>query len=145
MKVNSKTFLKILLVTVLINYVAQLPYYWHQYYTTSRFLPSLFGTVLLGITLTWFIVAYQKLAKGRKAGYYLMLAFLAVEFLFYLQTQISQYLVVHRILLHVYRPDGVLLFAVFGIGYINFIAAAYFAVYLLINRNRFVPTSSAIS
>lgn len=123
--------------TVITNYLAQIPYYVHQYYAPHKFLPSLFGTVLLGTTFVWFMVAYIKLTKQQKTGYYLMITFLAVEFLFYLQTQISQYLISHRILLHVYHPDSALLFAVFGIGYINFVASAYFLIYLVKNKQSF--------
>lgn len=131
---NKKQFMKLLLVVVLVSYAAQVPYYVHQYYAPHRFLPSLYGSVLLGLTLIWFLMAYRKLLNGSKLGYFLMLSFLTVEFLFYLQTQISQLLISHRLFLHVYKPDGVLLFIVFGIGYINFFAAAYFVVYLLANR-----------
>lgn len=129
--------MKLLLVVVLVNYVAQVPYYIHQYYAPHHFLPSVYGSVLLGFTLAWFLVAYKKLSSGTKFGYFLMLSFLAVEFLFYLQTQLSQFLVSHQLFLHVYRPDGVLLFMVFGIGYVNFFAAAYFICYLLARRRAF--------
>lgn len=136
--VSKDLFLKILLVTVIINYFAQVPYYVHQYYAPHRFLPSLYGSGLLGLTLIWFLLAYRKILQGRAAGYWLMLSFLVVEFLFYLQTQISQALISHQIFLHVYKPDGVLLFIVFGIGYINFVAAAYFVGYLLRHKASFV-------
>ncbi|HET9174320.1 MAG TPA: hypothetical protein VFN56_03500 [Candidatus Saccharimonadales bacterium] len=138
MKLDSKTFYKILLATVLCNYAAQIPYYLHQYYLPHKFLPSLFGTVLLSLTLVWFCVAYRGLRHGRTYGYYVMLAFLSVEFLFYLQTQLSQYLIAHRILLYVYHPQGLLLFIVFGIGYINFLAAAYFLVYIMRHKQQLI-------
>lgn len=128
---HKKAFFKLLLTTVTVNYAAQIPYYVHQYYIPHKLLPSLYGTILLGVTLFWFIAAYKRLKAGKETGYYLMFAYLAVEFLFYLQTQISQFLIEHRILLHVYRPDGTLLFIVFGIGYINFVGAAYFLTYLV--------------
>lgn len=135
-KVN--TMFRIMLLIVLVNYVAQVPYYFHQYYVPHGFLPSLYGSVLLGISLIYFVVVYQKLIRGFKAGYYMMLTFLAVEFLFYLQTQVSQLFISHQLFLHVYHPDGLLLFLVFGIGYINFIGAIYFIVYLSLNKDKFL-------
>lgn len=134
---NKNIFLKILLITTLVNYDAQIPYYFHQYYRPHRFLPSLIGSLLLGFTLLWFLTAYRLLVQGRKTGYLLMLFFLIIEFLFYMQTQISQLLISHQVLLHVYKPDGVLLFIVFGIGYINFVAAACFIYLLVANRKAF--------
>ena len=139
----SKTaFLKSLLLIVLTNYAAQIPYYIHQYYAPHHFLPSLLGSVLLSMTLAWFLLAYWKLAQGKGWGYWLMLAFLTVEFLFYLQTQVSQLLISHQVLLHVYKPDGILLFVVFGIGYINFLAAVYFIVFLRRHKQLFTSVGT---
>ncbi len=129
--------LKLLLVTVLLNYAAQVPYYIHQYYAPHHFLPNLYGTALLGITLIWFLAAYKKAASGQRSGYWLMLTFLVVEFAFYLQTQISQLLISHQILLYVYKPHGALLFVVFGIGYVNFFAAIYFIWYFVRHKRKF--------
>jgi hypothetical protein len=141
MTLSKNGFFRLLLLVVTTNYVVQIPYYIHQYYVPYGLLPSLYGTALLSVTLFWFLSAYKLLTKRSIYGYYLMLSFLGVEFLFYLQTQISQLLISHQILLHVYRPDGVLLFMVFGIGYINFVAAAYFIGYLLRNRSEFVGST----
>lgn len=135
---NKNTFLGTLLAVVALNYLAQFPYYIHQYYAPHKFLPSLYGSFMLAITLIWFLIAYQLLRHGSKRGYYLMLSFLAVEFLFYLQTQISQLMIRHQVLLHVYHPDNVLLFLVFGIGYVNFIAAAYFMWHLVRHKTTFI-------
>ncbi len=134
----GEVFSIVLFFTVISNFIAQIPYYFHQYYQTHHLAPSLVGLSLMSLVLVWFISAYLLLRKQKKSGYYLMLTFLAIEFLFYLQTQISQLLISHRILLRVYRPDSLLLFIVFAIGYANFIAAAYFIGYLLRNRKQFV-------
>lgn len=58
-------FLKLLLIVVLVNYAAQVPYYIHQYYAPHGFLPSVYGSILLGLTLMGFLVAYKKLLNGR--------------------------------------------------------------------------------
>lgn len=135
---NKNKFLKLLLVVVLANYLAQIPYYIHQYYSPHHFLPSLYGSVLLAITLIWFLVAYKKILDNRLSGYWLMLSFLLVEFIFYLQTQISQALTSHQLFLHVYKPDGVLLFVVFGVGYVNFLAAPYFIWNLMRHKSAII-------
>ena len=137
-RLDKNTFLLLLLGVVITNYIAQIPYYIHQYYLPNELLPSLYGTVLLSLTLVWFLIAYKLLHIGRKRGWVLMLLFLSAEFLFYLQTQILQGITSHQILLHVYHPKGLLLFIVFGIGYINFIASVYFILYLARNKTQFV-------
>lgn len=126
---------------VVANFAAQIPYYFHQYYLTEHLLPSLLGVLLLGIAFAWFLVGYNALRKGKKLGYILITSFYIVEFLFYLQTQITQAVSGKGILLHVLRPDDALLFVVFGVGYINFLAAAWFAYYLLRNKRNFVAST----
>ncbi len=137
LKVNSELFFKILFWTVISNFIAQIPYYFHQYYISRHIAPSLIGLTLLSLVFVWFISAYILLKNGKKTGYYLMLTFLIIEFLFYLQTQIVQATTGHGILLHVLRPDNGLLFIVFFIGYVNFIASAYFIFYLIKYRSSF--------
>jgi hypothetical protein len=123
-----------LLVIIGANYAAQVPYYLHQYYAPRHLLPSLIGALLLLATLVWFLSAYRLLAKGSRTGWWLMSTYLLIVFLFYIQTQVMQLATAHQILLYVYRPKGILLFIVFGIGYINCLAAAYYATYMLIKR-----------
>ncbi|MEO8104980.1 MAG: hypothetical protein ABI602_01450 [Candidatus Saccharibacteria bacterium] len=135
---QHRTFYLTLAGVVGANYLAQVPYYFHQYYAPHKFLPSLVGSVLLLSTLAWFVAGYQLLKNGHRRGYWLMLTFLSVEFLFYLQTQISQALLSHQLLLHVYHPDSGLLLIVFAIGYLNFGAALYFIGYLVHHRRSFL-------
>lgn len=142
MKLSRTHFLSLLFLVVAANYAAQLPYYVHQYYTPHKFLPDLAGTILLSATLIWFLIAFRLLTRGKRSGYYLLQSFLVVEFLFYLQTQISQWMVRHQLFLYVYHPHGLLLFIVFGIGYINFFASLYFMIYLLLNRAQFIEASN---
>lgn len=130
--------LPLLLIIVAVNYVAQIPYYIHQYYAPHRLLPDLGGSLLLLATLVWFLVAYRLLARRSLVGWWLMTAYLLVVFLFYMQTQVVQLATTHQILLYVYHPGSPLLFAVFGIGYINCIAAACYLVYLITRRSSIV-------
>jgi len=136
---NSKT-LRLLFWIVLANYAAQIPYYLHQYYAPHHFLPDIIGSLLLLITLVWFLLAFRLLSRGSKTGWWLMVAYLSVVFLFYIQTQIMQLVTVHQILLHVYHPAGFLLFMVFAIGYINCLAAVYYLIYLMAKRKSLLTT-----
>ncbi|MBW4061043.1 hypothetical protein HJC99_00515 [Candidatus Saccharibacteria bacterium] len=131
-------FLYILFAVTMANFVAQIPYYLHQYYLTSHTAPSPLGLVLMGGVLAWFLIGYHGLARYQKYGYILVLSFLSVEFLFYLQTQIAQYLSGHGIFLYVSSPHSLILFIVFGVGYINFIASAWFIYELLRHARSFV-------
>ena len=92
--------------------------------------------------LTWFIVAYYGLISHKKFGFFLTIGFLLTEFIFYLQTQIVQYVSGHGILLYVVHPHNWLLFIVFGIGYINFIAAALFIPYLMIHKSQYLNSNA---
>lgn len=95
----------------------------------------------MGAVLAWFLTGYYRLATNKSFGYAITLAFLGTEFLFYLQTQIVQAVTGHGILLHVLHPDGVLLFGVFLIGYINFSAAPGFIYMLVRYRREFAVTT----
>ncbi len=132
---NRKIFLIVLFLLVLLNFIMQVPYYIHQYYLPFHTLPSVFGTSLLVLALTWFILAIVLLAKKKSVGYYLIITFLAVEFLFYLMTQVTQALSGHGILLYVLHPTDLLLAFVFGVGYINFVAAGI-SLYILLRYKR---------
>jgi hypothetical protein len=126
--------LRPLLYIVAANYLAQIPYYLHQYYLSHHLLPNLVGSLLLLATLLWFITACRLLMRGSKAGWWLLSGYLAAVFLFYVQTQIMQLATAHQILLYVYHPKNALLFAVFGIGYSNCLAAIAYLVYLIARR-----------
>lgn len=129
--------MRILFLVVVSNFIAQIPYYLHQYYNPRHLAPSVLGVLLMSVVLAWFLIGYSMLKKQKKRGYFLMQSFLSIEFLFYLQTQLVQFATGHGVLLHVVHPDGWLLFIVFLIGYINFLAAAGFISYLVARRHQF--------
>lgn len=121
------------------NFAAQVPYYWHQYYTRTHKPPSLVGLFLMSLVLLWFVSGYWRLRTRKTYGLPLTISFLVVEFLFYLQTQVVQLASGNGVLLHVAHPDGALLFTVFLIGYINLVAAPFLAWGLLAHRSDFSP------
>ena len=72
-----------LLLTVLLKYVAQRPYYVHQYYFPHHATPSLTGALLLTFTFIWFLVGYGWFLYGTRYGRRLLLSFLLAQILFY--------------------------------------------------------------
>ena len=67
-----------LLIIVIGNYLAQIPYDIHQYH--GMFNPI--GTFVLLLTLIWFLLGYLLLKRHKKIGYWLLLAFLLVQSIF---------------------------------------------------------------
>lgn len=128
-----------LVIIVGANFIAQVPYYYHQYYVRSHQPPTLLGVVLMVAVLAWFAIGYWRLAARKSLGLALTVSFLAVEFLFYVQTQIVQAMTGHGLLLHVVHPDDPVLFVVFLIGYINLVAAPFLIGALVRHRAAFEP------
>jgi hypothetical protein len=125
--------LTVLLVVVLANYAAQVPYALDLYGTHV----SRTGAGLLGITLAWFlagVVLQRRGGRAGRAGYWLLLSFLITEFLFYFHGQILQlahgYGMVHDL---VHAHDTIVRW-VFVVGDLNFVAAGFFAAYLAWHR-----------
>ncbi|MDB5167683.1 MAG: hypothetical protein JWN26_828 [Candidatus Saccharibacteria bacterium] len=121
---KNKGYLLILLVVVLADFIAQIPYYLHQYHTP----PSISGSLLLLAVLAWFLFGFILLWHRKAKGYLLIIVFLVIEFLFYLSTQITQAFSGKGILLHVLHPDDPTLFIVFAIGYINLLASGFYVM-----------------
>jgi hypothetical protein len=129
-----------LLLIVLANFLAQVPYFMYQYHGV----PSRIGTTLMTFVLVWFLLAFVWLWQAKTKGYFLLLAFLIVEFLFYLSTQITQILSGKGILLHVLHPDDPILFIVFAIGYINLVASGFFVYYLILHKKELTESSTFV-
>lgn len=126
--------MRLMLVVVLADYVAQIPYYLDLYYLPHGALPSLPGTLALTVTLAWFLAGYVLLQRGSRVGYWVLLAFLAVEFAFYLWNNASQLAHGFQPFFHLHDRDPILA-AVFAVGYLNFLTGACFIVYLLVRRS----------
>jgi len=118
-----------LLLAVGVNYMAQIPYYLHQYYIGRHLLPSLSGTAMLLLTFSWFVAGYVLFIRRKRYGRAVLLSFLAAQVVFY----------GHAIALGFINRGGIVaqfnthsrfLFVIFLIGYINFAAAAYYLVRL---------------
>lgn len=129
-------FLWLLLAVVGTNYLAQIPYYLHLYYLPHGALPSLRGSLLLGITLVWFLAGYVGLTRGRVWGYWLLLAFLLIEFGFYAHGVVTRVSNGYPAFQNMQTHDPVL-FVVFGIGYLNMLMGVYFLSVLIWRRADF--------
>jgi hypothetical protein len=114
-----------LVVITLLNYVAQVPYYLHNDYSSMHPLPGLRAIVLLGATLAWFLVGLTAYRRQRVWGYWVLLSYLLVEAVFYLETLAS------GMFIQQLRNHTLLIDAVFVIGYIAGLVATYYAYRLI--------------
>ena len=127
---RTRAFLAVIFVVVIANYVAQVVYYLRLYYLPPRAPPAFWGTLALGATLAWFLAGFALLRRGRQAGYWLTLSYLATETAFYLYNEINSIAHGFPPFFHLANPDPIL-WAVFAIGYLNMLAGAVFIVLLL--------------
>lgn len=127
-----------LLGITLTNFAAQIPYYLHQYYFPHHILPSPVGVTLMLGVLAWFLIGFYLLAHRKPFGFWLTVAFLFVEFVFYLLTQVTQWASGNGLFLYVLHPTDATLFIVFGIGYLNFFAAAGMLYVMLTHRHQYI-------
>lgn len=95
--------------------------------------------MITGSVFGFFLIAAFLLFKRQKAGYALMLAFLSVEFPFYLWGMIGSMISWLSNFFQMSNPD-VLLRSVFFIGYLNFVASGYFLILLLRYKHYFQTT-----
>lgn len=128
-KTKTQPALTVLLLITLVNYAAQIPYYVHNYYTPHHMLPGVRAVGLLGFTLLWFLVGYIAFEKKLRFGYRILLSFLIVEALFYTHTMLTGSFIYQL------RNHSNTIKAVFIIGYISGITAAYY-VYVLLRSHK---------
>jgi hypothetical protein len=119
---------------VLTNYLAQVPYDLHLYGLRE----NARGALLLGATFVWFAAGAALLLRGRAAGYWLLISFLAVEFAFYFRNEILLIPEGYGLPYHLAHAPDTLLWVVFLIGDVNFVAAGCFIGYLLWRRRRWL-------
>ncbi len=117
---------------VVANYVAQVPYALHLYGTRY----NLAGTAALALTLAWFLTGFLLLVRQNALGYPLTLSFLLVDFGFYLFNIITSSIHGFGPLYHLSRLDDPILWVVFLVGYVNFVAAGYLIWQLLRGRRK---------
>ncbi|MDQ2886983.1 MAG: hypothetical protein M3Y39_12980 [Chloroflexota bacterium] len=133
---NIRIQVIILFLLILANFIAQIPYYFHLYYNPNNLLAQAKGALIMLFVLGVFLLASTLLFKRRLLGYWLMVLFLAVEFLFYMWNTLGEVLHGYGLFFHLNNPDP-LLRAVFAIGYMNLFASGYFLGLLLLKRARF--------
>lgn len=130
---NNPTLLPLLII-VTANYLAQIPYGIHQYH--GRFNPL--GTVILLLTLIWFILGYVLIQKHKKIGYWLLLSFLLIQCIFYFNNEVVLAFYGYGILYHFLHSKDWILWMVFFIGDINFFAACFYSYYLIKRKALFI-------
>jgi hypothetical protein len=136
---NSKSIrvqVIILFLLILANFIAQVPYFLHLYYNPDNLLAQAKGGLLMLFVFVVFLLASLLLFKRRALGYWLMVMFLAVEFLFYVWNTLGEVIHGYGLFFHLNNPD-LLLRAVFAIGYVNLFVSGYFLCLLLLNRAAF--------
>lgn len=119
--------MRALIAIVLANYAAQIPYNLHLYGLTF----NVRGVGLLAATLAWFLIGVWGLVRGSRVGYALLVSFLGAEFLFYFRNEILLISFGYGLPYHLTHGADPLLWVVFLIGDINFVAAGYFLWSLL--------------
>ena len=136
---NIRVQVIILFLLILANFIAQIPYFFHLYYRPDNVLAEAKSLLIMGGVFAVFLLASFLLFARKAIGYWLMLMFLTVEFLFYLWNTVGEALHGFGLFFHLSNPD-LLLRMVFAIGYINLFASGYFLALLLFKRASFFDT-----
>jgi hypothetical protein len=116
---------------VVADYLAQVPYYLVNYYLPHRTPPSCSAIVLLSVTLAWFFFGYFAFRAHGPYGFWVLLSFLTVEGLFYLNTMIFGGLGV------LLGTLNLVLRVVFLVGYVTGLLSLTYAVLLVVFRTRY--------
>jgi hypothetical protein len=115
---------------VLINYLVQVPY------ALDLYGPSVnrAGVLLLAATLAWLLAACGLWLAGRRAGYWLLLAYVVTQVAFYGLTDVAASLVGSGLPAQLtHARDGIVL-AAFVAGAANLVAAVATLPWLLLRR-----------
>jgi hypothetical protein len=127
-------------VTVIANYAAQVPYTLHLYGVAF----SRSGALLLGVTLLWFVVALRLLLRGRRVGYWLLLAYAATQAVFYFNGEVILAFWGYGLPYHLSDTRDSIVWLTFIVGDLNFIAAIAVLVYLLTHRDALIRPSGPV-
>jgi hypothetical protein len=127
----------ILFFLILANFLAQIPYFLHLYYNPHQPLADARGMLIMLFVFGVFLLASILLFRGTGAGYWLMVMFVAVEFLFYLWNTLGAVIHGYGWFFQLNNPDP-LLRAIFAVGYVNLFASGYFLGLLLVGRAYFL-------
>ena len=126
---------------IVANFVAQVLYFFHLYYTPLHPFPEFKSFLLLGSVLALFLLGFTLFIKNKRAGFYLLALFLSMEFIFYLWNLIGQVSNGLGLFFHLRELDPVLSL-VFLIGYLNLFASGYFLLLLLKNRQAWLRNTT---
>jgi hypothetical protein len=121
---------------ILINFLAQIPYFFHLYYRTQAFSADVRSFLILGLVFGFFLIGSVLLVKRQRVGYWWMVVFLSTEFLFYLNGAVSSAAHGDGLFFQVHNPD-LLLRIIYSIGYLNLFASAGFLILLFHDREFF--------
>ena len=125
----------ILFYVTLANFIAQIPYTIHLYGVAKLFMLSR-GFLLMDIVFAMLMIGYIRFMKREWIGYWLLVVFLSLEFLFYLWNFIGSLLHGYGLFFQLFNPD-LILTIVFIIGYLNLFASGYFLFLLTFKRKSF--------
>lgn len=128
----------VLFALIIANFIAQVPYYLDLYAGPNNLLIQVRSFFVMLILLVVLLFAFWRLLKQTSLGYWLMLAFLSVEFLFYLGNILFEALLGGGLFHHLFYPDPIIR-VVFAVGYLNLFAAGYFLCLLLFQKSHFLP------
>jgi hypothetical protein len=126
----------VFVVTTVINYVWQIPYYLHFYASRGR-APAPLALLFL-VTFAWFAIAAVLLFRRQRGGVAWMVSFLALEVGFYLLHNVSGAFVADLVL------SDPILFIASVLGYLNTLTGIVFFVYLLRHRRDLRPASELV-
>jgi hypothetical protein len=115
---------------VLVNYLLQVPYVLDLYGTTF----SRSGALLLGATFVWFLAAWGLSVSDRRAGYWLLLAYVAAQVLFYGLTDVGGILRGFGLPYQLTHARDPIVLAAFIAGAVNFVAAVVTLGWLIARR-----------
>lgn len=115
---------------VLVNYAAQVAYAADLY--GMRVSPA--GVVLLLATLAWFLAGTLLAGSGRPVGHLVLGAYAAAQFAFYFHGQVLLAFAGFGVIYALTHARDAVVWTVFAIGDVNFIAAGGALLYLLARR-----------
>jgi hypothetical protein len=141
-KRNVRVQACVLFALILLNFVAQIPYFVHLYLGRQAPAVTARSALIMGAVLAWFLLAAWLLFRGQRPGYLLMVAFLATEFAFYLFGLIQSAAHGYPPFFQAGNPD-VVLRVIYSIGYMNLFASGCFLLLLLWRRSQFQGSAPA--
>jgi hypothetical protein len=117
---------------LLANFIAQVVYFYHLYYSPQHPFPNLTSSIVMGSVFAFFLVSTILFMKNTRAGKFALLAYLTVEFLFYLWNIVGGARHGLGWFFHLSEPDPIL-WVVFAIGYLSFFASGYFLILVVVH------------